>query len=134
MYEDEDKVKHILPVVDPNTGIKLVSFCYAGKAAVMRGSMVTGLISQLMTQSDWGELDYLILDMPPGTGDIHLTLAQICKITAAVIVTTPQKLSVIDVERGISMFSQLMVPSVAVVQNMSYIPLPDGQKHYPFGK
>lgn len=134
MYEDEDKVKHIKPVVDPNTGIKLVSFGYAGKAAVMRGSMVTGLISQLMTQSDWGELDYLILDMPPGTGDIHLTLAQVCKITAAVIVTTPQKISIIDVERGISMFSQLAVPSVAVVQNMSYVEMPDGTRQYPFGK
>merc|ERR1719382_761611 len=134
MYEDAEKNKHIKPVVDPNSGISLVSFGYAGKAAVMRGSMVTGLISQLMTQTDWGELDYLILDLPPGTGDIHLTLAQVCKITAAVIVTTPQKLSTIDVERGISMFSQLAVPSVAVVQNMSYIALPDGQRHYPFGK
>lgn len=134
MYEDADKVKHIVPVTDPVSGIKLVSFGYAGKAAVMRGSMVTGLISQLMTQTDWGELDYLVMDLPPGTGDIHLTLAQVCKITAAVIVTTPQKLSIIDVERGISMFSQLEVPSVAVVQNMSYILMPDGTRQYPFGK
>jgi len=133
MYEDDEKVKHIVPVTDPNTGMKLVSFGYAGKAAVMRGSMVTGLISQFIQQTDWGDLDYLVLDMPPGTGDIHLTLAQVCKITAAVIVTTPQKLSVIDVERGISMFSQLEVPSVAVVQNMSYIELPTGDRTYPFG-
>lgn len=133
MYEDEQKQKHVVPVVHEPSGMKLVSFGYAGKAAVMRGSMVTGLISQLMLQTDWGELDYLILDLPPGTGDIHLTLAQVCRITAAVIVTTPQKLSVIDVERGISMFSQLMVPSVAVVQNMSYLSLPNGQRQYPFG-
>lgn len=133
MYEDENKQKHIVPVVHKETGIKLVSFGYAGKAAVMRGSMVTGVISQFMQQTDWGELDYLILDMPPGTGDIHLTLAQTCQITAAVIVTTPQKLSTIDVERGISMFSQLAVPSIAVVQNMSYITLPDGNRQYPFG-
>lgn len=134
MYEDDQKQKHITPVVHPETGIKLVSFGYAGKAAVMRGSMVTGLISQLINQTDWGDLDYLVLDMPPGTGDIHLTLAQVCQITAAVIVTTPQKLSVIDVERGISMFSQLSVPSVAVVQNMSYLPLPNGDRQYVFGK
>jgi len=133
MYEDEQKQKHVIPVVHEPSGIKLVSFGYAGKAAVMRGSMVTGLISQLMLQTDWGELDYLVLDLPPGTGDIHLTLAQVCKITAAVIVTTPQMLSVIDVERGISMFSQLEVPSVAVVQNMSYLALPNGERQYPFG-
>lgn len=133
MYEDDQKQKHIVPAIHEESGIKLVSFGYAGKAAVMRGSMVTGLIAQLMTQTDWGELDYLVLDLPPGTGDIHLTLAQVCRITAAVIVTTPQKLSIIDVERGISMFSQLAVPSVAVVQNMSYFTLPDGQRQYPFG-
>lgn len=134
MYEDEEKQKHIRPVVHEESGIKLVSFGYAGKAAVMRGSMVTGLIAQFVNQTDWGELDYLVLDLPPGTGDIHLTLAQVCQITAAVIVTTPQKLSIIDVERGISMFSQLEVPSVAVVQNMSYMTLPGGQRQYPFGK
>lgn len=133
MYADDEGQKHIKPVVHPESGMKLVSFGYAGKAAVMRGSMVTGLISQLMTQTDWGELDYLVLDLPPGTGDIHLTLAQVCKITAAVIVTTPQRLSVIDVERGISMFSQLAVPSIAVVQNMGYVETPDGKRMYPFG-
>lgn len=134
MYEDSQGQKHIKPIINPESGMKLLSFGYAGKAAVMRGSMVTGLIAQLMTQCEWGELDYLILDMPPGTGDIHLTLAQVCQITAAVIVTTPQKLSVIDVERGISMFSQLEVPSVAVVQNMSYLVMPNGERQYVFGR
>jgi len=134
MYQDEQQQKHIRPVIDPNTGIKMVSFGFVGHAAVMRGSMVTGVMSQLVTQTDWGELDYLVLDMPPGTGDIHLTLSQVCQITAAVIVTTPQKLSVIDVERGISMFSQLNVPSVAVVQNMSYMSLPNGERQYIFGQ
>ncbi|CAJ1450751.1 unnamed protein product [Effrenium voratum] len=133
MYQDEQKEKHIRPVIHPETGMKLVSFGFVGHAAVMRGSMVTGVMSQLVNQTDWGELDYLILDMPPGTGDIHLTLSQVCQITCAVIVTTPQKLSVIDVERGISMFSQLKVPSVAVVQNMSYMSTDSGRQ-YIFGK
>mmetsp|Transcript_29754 Transcript_29754/g.68514 ORF Transcript_29754/g.68514 Transcript_29754/m.68514 type:complete len:470 (-) Transcript_29754:29-1438(-) len=134
MYLDEQEQRHIVPLVHPESGIKLVSFGYIGDIAVMRGSIITSLIVQLLTQTDWGELDYLILDLPPGTGDIHLTLVQTCEITAAVIVTTPQKLSIIDVERGISMFRKLDVPSVAVVQNMSYFSGPDCEKIYPFGE
>lgn len=134
MYQDEQKQKHIVPVTHEESGIKLVSFGYAGKGAVMRGPVVTSLIVQLIQQTDWGELDYLVLDLPPGTGDIHLTLAQVCKIRAAVIVTTPQKLSVVDVENGINMFNRLDIPSVAVVQNMSYFSLPNGDRQYVFGK
>ncbi|KAL9139210.1 P-loop NTPase [Amphidinium carterae] len=134
IYADEEDKKHIRPLIHPETGIKLVSFGYLGGAAVMRGLMVTGLIQQLLAQTDWGELDYLILDMPPGTGDIHLALTQTCEVTAAVIVTMPQKLSTTDVEKGIEMFDKLDVPSVAVVQNMSYLPGPAGQKMYPFGE
>ncbi|KAL2645017.1 hypothetical protein R1flu_012604 [Riccia fluitans] len=115
-------------------GVKLVSFGFAGQgSAIMRGPMVSGVITQLLTTSDWGELDYLIIDMPPGTGDIQLTLCQVVPLTAAVIVTTPQKLAFIDVAKGIRMFSKLNVPCIALVENMCYFD-GDGKRYYPFGK
>ncbi|XP_059433018.1 fe-S cluster assembly factor HCF101, chloroplastic isoform X2 [Corylus avellana] len=115
-------------------GVKLVSFGFAGQGrAIMRGPMVSGVINQLLTTTEWGELDYLIVDMPPGTGDIQLTLCQVVPLTAAVIVTTPQKLAFIDVAKGVRMFSKLKVPCVAVVENMSHFDA-DGKRYYPFGR
>ncbi|XP_044472330.1 fe-S cluster assembly factor HCF101, chloroplastic isoform X2 [Mangifera indica] len=115
-------------------GVKLVSFGFAGQGrAIMRGPMVSGVISQLLTTTEWGELDYLVIDMPPGTGDIQLTLCQVVPLTAAVIVTTPQKLAFIDVAKGVRMFSKLKVPCVAVVENMCHFDA-DGKRYYPFGR
>eukprot|EP00238_Polyblepharides_amylifera_P011624 CAMPEP_0196581674 /NCGR_PEP_ID=MMETSP1081-20130531/34933_1 /TAXON_ID=36882 /ORGANISM="Pyramimonas amylifera, Strain CCMP720" /LENGTH=493 /DNA_ID=CAMNT_0041901995 /DNA_START=302 /DNA_END=1783 /DNA_ORIENTATION=+ len=138
MISPEEKVL----MMDPETkmitpvdfeGVKAVSFGYAGQgSAIMRGPMVSGVIQQMLTTTQWGDLDYLILDMPPGTGDIQLTLCQTVPISAAVVVTTPQKLAFIDVAKGIQMFAKLRVPCVSVVENMSYFEV-DGTKHYPFG-
>lgn len=117
-------------------GIKIISvamFSGVNQAQVLRGPMATQLLRQFLTQVNWGALDYLLIDLPPGTGDIQLSLAQMVPLAGAVLVTTPQELSVIDVRKAVSMFKTLNVPMLGVVENMSYF-ICDGcdKKHYIF--
>ncbi|MCB2211467.1 Mrp/NBP35 family ATP-binding protein [bacterium] len=97
---------------------------------VWRGPMVSSAVEQLLRDVVWGELDVLVLDMPPGTGDIQLTVAQKVKLTGAVIVTTPQELALIDARKGIGMFQKVDVPVLGLVENMSYFLAPDTGKRY----
>ena len=107
-------------------------------AVVWRGPMASSAVKQFVTDVNWGNLDYLIIDMPPGTGDIHLTLLQTVPVTGAVIVTTPQEVALADAKKGIAMFgqAQLNIPLIGMVENMSYFTpaeLPDN-RYYIFGK
>ncbi|RFM28815.1 Mrp/NBP35 family ATP-binding protein [Deminuibacter soli] len=107
-------------------------------AVVWRGPMASSAIKQFVTDVDWGNLDYLVIDMPPGTGDIHLTLMQTVPVTGVVIVTTPQAVALADAKKGIAMFgqAQIKVPIIGLVENMAYFTpaeLPDN-KYYIFGK
>jgi len=96
-------------------------------AMVWRGPMVTGALNQLLTQVAWGALDVLLVDMPPGTGDIQLSLAQKTRLRGAVVVSTPQDIALIDARRGVKMFEQLKVPVLGIVENMSYFSCPNCQ-------
>jgi ATP-binding protein involved in chromosome partitioning len=122
-------------------GIKLMSIGLLvdeKNAVVWRGPMASSAIRQFVTDVFWGELDYLVVDMPPGTGDIHLTLVQTVPVTGVIIVTTPQDVALADAKKGIAMFgqAQVNVPIIGLVENMSYFTpaeLP-GNKYYIFGK
>ncbi len=108
------------------------------QAVVWRGPMVSSAIKQFVSEVDWGELDYLVIDMPPGTGDIHLTIVQTVPVTGVIVVTTPQLIALADAKKGIAMFgqAQLKVPVIGLVENMAYFTpteLPNN-KYYLFGK
>jgi len=123
-------------VLEPafNHGVKMVSMGFLidrDQPVVWRGPMLNGVIRQFLYQVQWGELDYMVVDMPPGTGDAQLTLAQAVPMAGAVIVTTPQDVAISDARRGLKMFEQLKVPILGLVENMSYFVPPDApEKQY----
>lgn len=139
VMRDVDGKGKIVPI--DRYGIKLMSIGLLvdeRQAVVWRGPMVSSAIKQFVTDVDWGDLDYLIIDMPPGTGDIHLTIIQTVPVTGVIVVTTPQLVALADAKKGIAMFNQpgLKVPVIGLVENMSYFTpaeLPDN-KYYIFGK
>ncbi len=131
------------PIMLPleNYGIKILSigfFVKPDQALMWRGSMVNNAFNQLMADSEWGNLDFLIIDMPPGTGDIQLTLAQTYNIRGAVLVTTPQKVATADVRRAAMMYRQekLSIPLLGLIENMSYFTPEDApeKKYFIFGQ
>lgn len=114
-------------------GLKVMSMGFLvpkDKAVIWRGPMLHGAITQFLRDTDWGELDYLIIDMPPGTGDIALTLSQLLPLTGAVVVCTPQDVALLDAVKAIAMFRQVNIPILGMVENMSYFVCPDTGKRY----
>jgi ATP-binding protein involved in chromosome partitioning len=118
-------------------GLRLMSMGFLledGAPAVLRGPMVTKYTQQFLRQVDWGELDYLVLDLPPGTGDIQLTIVQTVALAGAVIVTTPQEMALIDARKAVGMFKKVNVPILGLVENMSFFLCPsDGKRYDIFG-
>jgi ATP-binding protein involved in chromosome partitioning len=117
-------------------GIKVISMgllVKPGQPLIWRGPMLNSAIRQFLGDVEWGELDYLIIDLPPGTGDASLSLAQALPLSGAVIVTLPQLVSLEDASRGLNMFKTLEVPILGIIENMSYLDLPDGTRMDIFG-
>ena len=129
-----------VPTIDTQTtsfpiqryGIKLMSMGFIvnpNQAVIWRGPMVHKAVTQFLTDIDWGQLDYLVIDLPPGTGDAQLTLTQTAPLSGAIIVTTPQEVSLIDARKGLEMFRQVRVPVLGMVENMSYFIGDDGKRY-----
>ncbi|MEO6694220.1 MAG: iron-sulfur cluster carrier protein ApbC [Ignavibacteria bacterium] len=129
-----DKSK-LIPLEKYNVKIMSIGFLMEEKQAVVwRGPMASSALKQFMGDVVWGELDFLLFDMPPGTGDIQLTLSQTIPLTAAIIVTTPQDISLADARKGLIMFEKVNVPTLGIIENMSYYENTDGTREYIFGK
>ena len=129
--------RKILPL--ERYGVKLLSMGFltdSSQAVIWRGPMVSNAVRQFLGDAAWGDLDYLLLDLPPGTGDIQLTIVQTISLTGAIIVSTPQKVALADARRGVAMFENVNVPVLGIIENMAYFSPPDlpEKKYYIFGK
>ncbi|MGL6076091.1 MAG: Mrp/NBP35 family ATP-binding protein [Fimbriiglobus sp.] len=117
-------------------GIRLMSMGFMidpGKAVIWRGPKVAQAVGSFLAGYPWGDLDFLVIDLPPGTGDAQLTLCQQAPLTGAIVVTTPGEVSLIDARKGVKMFEEVRVPVLGIVENMSYFTSDDGKKHAIFG-
>ena len=120
-------------------GIKLLSMGFLtdpSQAVIWRGPMVSNAVRQFLSDADWGDLDFLLLDLPPGTGDIQLTIVQTVALTGAIIVSTPQKVALADARRGVAMFQNVSVPVLGIIENMAFFTPPElpERKYYLFGQ
>lgn len=118
-------------------GLKLMSMGFLledRSPVIVRGPMATRYTQQFLRQVEWGDLDYLILDLPPGTGDIQLTIVQTVSVDGTVIVTTPQEVALIDARKAVTMFAKVNVPILGLIENMAWFEGDDGKKYYLFGK
>jgi ATP-binding protein involved in chromosome partitioning len=132
----EVDVNKLIPIEAFGVRIMSMAFLQPGdKPMIVRGPILHGLVKQFLSDVKWGELDYLIVDMPPGTGDVQLSLAQLVPVQGAVLVTTPQDVAIADVRRALRMFETVAVPVLGVVENMSYFIAPDtGNRYDIFGE
>ena len=132
---DVDENKKILPII--HDGIEVISIglmINEDKPIIWRGPMIQSALMQLINEVKWSQLDFLVLDMPPGTGDVHLTIAQKLKIDHAVVVTTSEEIAIADTRKGINMLLKFNIPISGIIENMSYLICKDGTKDFLFGE
>ncbi|GAC28646.1 iron-sulfur cluster carrier protein ApbC [Brumicola pallidula] len=134
-HPDSKDNRTMYPLMVEGIAANSIGYLVDGESAsIWRGPMATKALKQLIYETKWPLLDYLIVDLPPGTGDIHLTLSQQVPLSAAVIVTTPQTIATADAKKGIAMFEKLAIPVLGIVENMSYFECKCGEKSYPFSQ
>jgi ATP-binding protein involved in chromosome partitioning len=135
LFVHPEKGEMFIPPVSHGVKVMSMGFLVQGDQPVIwRGPMLHNILNQFCTKVDWGQLDYLVLDLPPGTGDVQLSLAQMLPMTGAVIVTTPQEISLQDVRKALNMWEKVKVPVLGVVENMSWFTGDDGKQYRIFGE
>lgn len=133
--EPEIRNEQMVPLIKDGIACMSMGFLLGDQAAVMRAPMITKALTQMLRQVAWGELDVLLVDMPPGTGDVHISMVQQTPLTGAVIVTTPQQVAAIDADKAVQMFRKVETPVLGIIENMSYLrDAASGVELFPFGQ